>query len=111
MCLLVLLALASGCKDEGPAYSYSRTFVSDEEDVYSGTIVDKTYRRGHVYRSNFWGVTDLGPIGDPVFSVQVQRDGDGWKRWFNVSLEAYENYEAGDHLKITNKSVYMEKKK
>lgn len=67
--------------------------------VYEGKVVAKNTFPKTLYKNTFLGPVELKEKGT-AFGIQIARDEDGWKRWFEVSFEEYENYQVGDHLKF-----------
>jgi uncharacterized protein YcfL len=78
-----------------------------EKINYSGVVVNKTDNSYDVEHSFMSGTSVV-----IKHKVQLQRKSDGWKKWFTVDKEWYDNLENGDSVEIVDgvfKKIKIEK--
>lgn len=78
-----------------------RLRTSEVSFVREGTVVDKTYSKGHVYYTTTY--TMKVPVTKPNFipghwsmTISIEKDGQKTEKTIRVSEEEYNSYEIGD---------------
>jgi len=75
--------------------------TSEVNSVREGTVIDKTYSKGHVYYTTTY--TMKVPVTKPNFipghwsmTISIEKDGQKTEKTIRVSEEEYNSYEIGD---------------
>jgi len=75
--------------------------TSEVNSVREGTVIDKTYSKGHVYYTTTY--TMKVPVTKPNFipghwsmTISIEKDGQKTEKTILVSEEEYNSYEIGD---------------
>lgn len=78
-----------------------RLRTSEVSFVREGTVIDKTYSKGHVYYTTTY--TMKVPVTKPNFipghwsiTISIEKDGQKTEKTIRVSEEEYNSYEIGD---------------